>query len=280
MSNYQIKDDVCPLPKRAQTIEAYLDGLLSDIENEAFEEHLFNCEWCFQEIRTAEAGNRLVKEGLFKTDADAYLAALARQPGYSSITSRLGGRITGAINGIKTWYGNMPFAAKTVRARNVVDSKTSYMSMVLRLVAVIACAFILYGCGYGVYQYSLPPFYETAKLSALEKKNLWSGERSAAASAATAFANASRALLVAPQKRFWVFPYFEPSHTATAISGFRQAYQASAEADLQNECAFFLGKAWLMQAEPDSARAWFSRVLASKAVIYQKEAKQILKQLE
>lgn len=54
----------CDLENRHNLITRYLSGELSDTEASEFEEHYFQCEVCFKELRTAEdAINLIEKEG-------------------------------------------------------------------------------------------------------------------------------------------------------------------------------------------------------------------------
>lgn len=54
----------CKLQNRHKLIADYLSGELSENEAKAFEEHYFQCETCFQELRVAEEAVYLVeKEG-------------------------------------------------------------------------------------------------------------------------------------------------------------------------------------------------------------------------
>jgi hypothetical protein len=94
------------------------------------------------------------------------------------------------------------------------------------------------------------------------------------------FAAGAQALLAAPQKRFGLLPYFEQAQVNQAISHFRAAYVKSQNAFARNESAYFLGKAFLMQANADSACVWFDRIVGAPATIYQKEAKSLLQQLD
>lgn len=59
----------CKIPKRGTVIDNYLDGKLSNDETEKFEEHFFNCDICFKEVKFKEELRSLIKdegEVLFK----------------------------------------------------------------------------------------------------------------------------------------------------------------------------------------------------------------------
>ncbi len=52
----------CKISQQKNMIERYLSGALSPEEKEGAEEHLFNCEVCFEEIQLREEMSKLVKE--------------------------------------------------------------------------------------------------------------------------------------------------------------------------------------------------------------------------
>ncbi|MBN2103060.1 zf-HC2 domain-containing protein [bacterium] len=63
---------------RAEILDKYVNGKLSEKEREAFDEHCFNCEHCFGELMYYEETADLIKqEG--KTLFSAYLAASERK---------------------------------------------------------------------------------------------------------------------------------------------------------------------------------------------------------
>lgn len=51
----------CELSNREQLIEDYVTGALSQEEMDAFDEHCFNCDLCFQELRLKEEMAALIK---------------------------------------------------------------------------------------------------------------------------------------------------------------------------------------------------------------------------
>ncbi len=144
-----------------------------------------------------------------------------------------------------------------------------------------AAAVLLIALGiYGSMRLSTPPFYDLAKLTPKERDGLVVATRGDTTGAQRQFAAGAQALLAAPQKRFGLLPYFEQAQVDQAISHLRAAYVKSQNAFESNECAYFLGKAFLMQANADSACVWFDRVLGGAAVIYQNEAKNLRQQLD
>lgn len=52
----------CELSNREQFIDAYVTGSLSQEERDTFDEHCFNCDLCFQELRLKEEMAALIKE--------------------------------------------------------------------------------------------------------------------------------------------------------------------------------------------------------------------------
>lgn len=52
----------CKIPNRGAIIENYLDGNLSEVETEKFEEHFLGCEVCFDEIKFKQELINLIKE--------------------------------------------------------------------------------------------------------------------------------------------------------------------------------------------------------------------------
>ena len=52
----------CELSNREQVIEDYVTGSLSQEDIDAFDEHCFNCDLCFQELRLKEEMAALIKE--------------------------------------------------------------------------------------------------------------------------------------------------------------------------------------------------------------------------
>jgi len=54
----------CEIKNREKTIDDYLTGLMTEAEKEAFDEHCFECETCFQELSFKEEAIRIInKEG-------------------------------------------------------------------------------------------------------------------------------------------------------------------------------------------------------------------------
>ena len=51
----------CFINNRHKTIENYLENNLSQTEQNTFEEHIFNCDECFKELRIQENIRDLVK---------------------------------------------------------------------------------------------------------------------------------------------------------------------------------------------------------------------------
>lgn len=106
-------------------------------------------------------------------------------------------------------------------------------------------------------------------------------ERSAKGPASlNAFSQGATALLAAPKKKFGFIPYFDQQKVDIALKHFHQAFNTSIETADQNQYAFFLGKAYLMKAKPDSAKHWFQWVATeSPATNYKTEAKWYLEKL-
>lgn len=132
---------------------------------------------------------------------------------------------------------------------------------------------------YGVYQFTLPGFYPQAALTPLEQENLAAGVFRGAGSAEDEFARGAAALLQAPGKTLGIFPYFDRARAGEAISYFQNAFEGSEDPIFRNHCAYYLGKACLMLAEPERACDWLNRVRESPAVDYRKEAERLLEAL-
>ena len=71
----------CDLKNRTTLIEGYLAGTLTEAERESFDEHLFNCPVCFQEVRLREEMAGLIKEEGKTLFADYLARRSASQPG-------------------------------------------------------------------------------------------------------------------------------------------------------------------------------------------------------
>lgn len=133
---------------------------------------------------------------------------------------------------------------------------------------------------FGIYWLTLPPYYKIAELTVEEQKSLMLAQRSEIKSSdGDMYTQGAAAMLHAHKKRFGFFPYFAAGEVDTAISFLHQAWNTSGEPFDQNQYAFFLGKAYLMQANADSAQYWFQSVVDSRAVNYKKEAKWYLERL-
>jgi hypothetical protein len=146
---------------------------------------------------------------------------------------------------------------------------------------IAVAAILLTALGlYGGMRLSAPPFYELAKLTPKEQDGLITATRGDTTEALPEFAAGGQALLQAHQKHLGLLPYFEPAQVTRAISQLRAAYANSSKAFEHNECAYFLGKAFLMQANADSACVWFDRLLRSAAAIYQEEARNLQRRLD
>ena len=141
-----------------------------------------------------------------------------------------------------------------------------------------AAAVVLMALGiYSGIRLSAPPFHELAELTQKERDGLAIATRGGDTTAVQQeFVAAAKALLEAKQKRFGLLPYFEPAPVNRAISELRAAYASSRNAVERNESAYFLGKAFLMQANADSACVWLGRV----AAVYQNEAKNLTEKLD
>lgn len=133
---------------------------------------------------------------------------------------------------------------------------------------------------FGMYWLTLPPYYNIANLTVEEQKSLMIAQRSEIKSSdANKYAQGAAAMLNAHKKHFGFLPYFDSGEVGAAISLLHEAWKASGEPFDQNQYAFFLGKAYLMQANPDSARQWFKWVADSRAMNYKKEAQGYLEKL-
>lgn len=143
---------------------------------------------------------------------------------------------------------------------------------------VAAAAIIIMALGiYSAIRLSAPPFHELAELTQKEQDGLAVATRDSDTSAVQQeFAAGAEALLKATQKRFGLLLYFEPTLVNRAIGELRTAYMTSDNSIERNESAYFLGKAFLMQANADSACVWFDRVIA----IYQRKAKNLREKLD
>lgn len=132
---------------------------------------------------------------------------------------------------------------------------------------------------YGVYQFALPGFYPQAALTALEQENLAAGVLRGASSAEDEFARGAAALLQAPGKTLGIFPYFDRAKLEEAVAHFQNAFENTENPAIRNHSAYYLGKAYLMLAEPERACDWLKGVQESRAVDYREEAERLLKTL-
>jgi len=130
-------------------------------------------------------------------------------------------------------------------------------------------------------QLSRPQYYSIAKLIDEERKSLIVSERGQSQLSAPEqdFRAGATALLQAQEARFLFFPYFDRAKTDNAISHLRQAYRADENSFKRNKYAYFIGKAYLMQANADSARVWLQRILDRNDSVYQKEVRELLNSL-
>ena len=58
---YRIVDDTCGIPDRDAVIDQYISGELTDIERDAFDEHTFYCNTCFEALRFREELQEIVE---------------------------------------------------------------------------------------------------------------------------------------------------------------------------------------------------------------------------
>lgn len=143
-----------------------------------------------------------------------------------------------------------------------------------------AAAIVLLAVGlYSSVRLTTPPFYEQAALTHNDRDGLQISLRSDSAQVEKDFAAAAQALLAAEGKHFGLWTYFDQEKTEQAISHLRAAYATSDNAFMRDEYAYFLGKAFLMQAYSDSACAWFGRVLASPVRSYERETESLKQSL-
>lgn len=131
---------------------------------------------------------------------------------------------------------------------------------------------------YGIYWFSLPEYYHLAKLQVWEQKSLAQATRSTEAEP-DEFTHAAEELISAKQKRLGLLPYFDQEQVRRAIIYLQRAFESSSDPFTRNKCAYYLGKAYLMQGDLNMARYWLQKVLESPAKAYQKEASQLLDKL-
>lgn len=139
-----------------------------------------------------------------------------------------------------------------------------------------AAAIVLLAVGlYSSMRLAAPQFYEQATLTRNDRDGLHVSSRSDSAQVEQEFAAAAQGLLAAEGKHFGLWPYFDQEKAGLAIRHLRAAYEKSNNAFARDEYAYFLGKAFLMQANSDSACAWLGRVLASPVRSYEREAESL-----
>ncbi|MBV6506119.1 MAG: hypothetical protein ILNGONEN_01690 [Syntrophorhabdaceae bacterium] len=139
-----------------------------------------------------------------------------------------------------------------------------------------AAAVLLVAVGiYSSTRLNVPQYFELARLTSNDRDGLRIQVRGDSAAASEDFAMAATALLAAERKHLGVWLYFDQTQAEQAISLLRAAYNKSTNALTRDECAYFLGKAFLMQANTDSACIWFNRVTA----VYQDAAMNLTEKL-
>lgn len=235
-NNNMQKIQACGLQNRNELIDAYLSDSLREDKREAFEAHFFSCDACFDELQLRQDITDVAKKGVLKETAENYLARLAEKK-----TARLFG---------------LPWL----------------FTPAIRFAAVLV---IFVGVSYGVYRAALPEFLGPAKLSDLEINYLQLEQKSGATPTPSELDRGAAALRNALQKRFGIFPFFEQARVDSAIVHFHNVYESSPTPSRLNYSAYFLGKAYLMKAEPDSACTWFNRVLATNQAEFQDEAREL-----
>jgi len=188
------------------------------------------------------------------------------------------------LEGAESWSGIAGEQRLADVRRKILGNESSPQSLWINYrgsvgrFAVAAVVLILFL--FGIYWLSLPPYYQIAELTVEEQKSLALAQRSEVKSSeGSEHAQGAAAMLNAHKTRFGFFPYFDAEEVDIAISRLHDAWETSAEAFDQNQYAFFLGKAYLMQANADSARYWFRWVADSRVMNYKKEAHRYLEKL-
>lgn len=150
----------------------------------------------------------------------------------------------------------------TLRGEHTAKRKSENRAynIILSLAASIVIALSLWG-GYKI---SLPPYYEQARLTESDLKEISVGYRNLTAQTELEnFAKASETLQKAHKKALWGFkPYFERSKVETAIEYLTEAYLEETDHIKRNRIAYILAKAYLMLQDKTSACLWLSKIVA------------------
>lgn len=148
-----------------------------------------------------------------------------------------------------------------------------------RRAAVLAAAALLVFAALLSYEAMLPDFYDPAKLSQGEKDNLLDLTQRRGEAENPLLEAGVRTLLEAETARLLIVPAFKQAKLDTAIANFRAIYDSTDNIYLKSTSAYFLGKAYLMRAEPDSACTWLQRVLDQPATFYRQQATELRQRL-
>ncbi|MFQ5639864.1 MAG: hypothetical protein ACE5IR_17940 [bacterium] len=148
---------------------------------------------------------------------------------------------------------------RVLRREHVKKRKSAHR--VYKIVFPLAASIVIALSFWGGYKAALPSYYEQARLTENDLKEISVGYRRLAEQAEQEnFAKASEALQKAHKKGLWGFkPYFERVQVELAIGYLTEAYSEERDCIKRNRIAYFLAKAYLMVQDKTTACAWLNK---------------------
>ena len=151
------------------------------------------------------------------------------------------------------------------------------------LIRYFAAAAVILIVLFGITEKLKPRYYKFASLDSQEKEMLMLSSNNSRGASYNGYEYSPGAaqLLKVEQKKIGIITFFDQSTINQAINHLHNTYNLSNEAFYRNKYAYFLGKAYLMNADIINAKEWFIAVKNStESSAYQDAANKILKGLK
>ncbi len=159
-------------------------------------------------------------------------------------------------------FDELNFRQSLVNAmRREQEHQNTSRKQTYRIILALAASLVVWIAVMQGYKASLPPYYEQAKLSESDLKELSVGYRGHFMHDSSSFTLASKGLARAHKKGLWGFkPYFDSTQVSLAVDYFTQAYTEETDPIKQNRIAYFIAKAYLMLQDKTQACHWLNRI--------------------
>ena len=249
----------CGIQHREETVDAYLTERMSETERMAFEEHLFYCDTCAEDLHFKE---KLAKVLSFKKDEESLKGKK---------------KVSELLESIKPSEDS----PKKISPLPPKTDSFKYLYQFAAMFAVLASS--LYGLLWFLSQSSLSPTFELANVNSYESQILDLSTNTRIVNPDSAMnenlKRGTQALLSAPVNTLGLFPRYERFQVLQAINHLIPAYETSNSEFVRAEIAFYIAKAFLMLEDLPQSKQWLQISLAQNVTLKRKEAQGLLQAL-